>query len=142
MSAEAVEARHEFWKARLPKGENTLWDALTALDGDAQASLFAHCASFAVNALYAILSRRKHAGAIVGLYKQAPEILLESLHGFSHLRHVVVAVVDTSTSVCTAAAWLMSRSAISAGVPISACVVRNVRRRSCSRRGSSASPDG
>lgn len=51
-SAKAVEARHESWKARLPKSENDLWDALTALDGDAQASLFAHCASFAANALY------------------------------------------------------------------------------------------
>lgn len=51
-SAKAVEARHESWRARLPKGENDLWDALTALDGGAQPSLFAHCASFAVNALY------------------------------------------------------------------------------------------
>lgn len=50
--AKAVEARHESWKARLPKGENELWDVLSALDGDAQASLFAHCASFAVNAVY------------------------------------------------------------------------------------------
>jgi ParB family transcriptional regulator, chromosome partitioning protein len=30
-SAKAVEARHESWKARLPKGENDLWNALTAL---------------------------------------------------------------------------------------------------------------
>ncbi|WP_165435451.1 ParB/RepB/Spo0J family partition protein [Bradyrhizobium sp. Leo121] len=52
VSAKAVEARHEAWKARLPKSENDLWDALTALDGGAQASLFAHCASFAVNAVY------------------------------------------------------------------------------------------
>jgi ParB family chromosome partitioning protein len=44
--------RHEAWKARLPKSENDLWDALAALDGGAQASLFAHCASFAVNAVY------------------------------------------------------------------------------------------
>jgi ParB family chromosome partitioning protein len=51
-SAKAVEARHESWKARLPKDENDLWAALTALDGTAQASLFAHCASFAVNAVY------------------------------------------------------------------------------------------
>ncbi len=51
-SAKAVEARHEFWKARLPRGESDLWDVLTTLDGAAQASLFAHCASFAVNALY------------------------------------------------------------------------------------------
>ena len=52
VSAKAVEARYESWKARLPRSENDLWDALTALDGGAQASLFAHCASFAVNALY------------------------------------------------------------------------------------------
>jgi ParB family chromosome partitioning protein len=51
-SAKAVEARHESWKARLPKSEKDLWDALTALDGGAQASLFAHCASFAANALF------------------------------------------------------------------------------------------
>ncbi len=51
-SAKAVEARHESWKARLPKDEKDLWEALTALDGTAQASLFAHCASFGVNAVY------------------------------------------------------------------------------------------
>jgi ParB family chromosome partitioning protein len=51
-SAKAVEARHESWKARLPKDESALWDALAALDGTAQALLFAHCASFAVNALF------------------------------------------------------------------------------------------
>jgi ParB family chromosome partitioning protein len=52
VSAKDVEARHEGWKERLPKSEADLWEALTALDGTAQASLFAHCASFAVNALY------------------------------------------------------------------------------------------
>ena len=51
-SAKAVEARHESWKARLPKDDNALWNALTALDGDAQGSLFAHCASFAVNGIF------------------------------------------------------------------------------------------
>lgn len=56
-SAKAVEARHESWKARLPKDEKDLWDTLTALDGTAQASLFAHCASFAVNAVYEPASR-------------------------------------------------------------------------------------
>jgi len=48
----AIEARHESWKARLPKNETDLWDVVTALDATAQASLFAHCASSAVNALY------------------------------------------------------------------------------------------
>ena len=52
VSGTAVAARHESWKARLPKSEDDLWDALTALDGGAQSSLFAHCASFTVNALY------------------------------------------------------------------------------------------
>ena len=47
VSARAIDARHEGWKERLPRNEAELWDALTALDGTAQASLFAHCASFA-----------------------------------------------------------------------------------------------
>jgi ParB family chromosome partitioning protein len=51
-SAQAIDARHDGWKARLPRDESGLWGALTALDGSAQASLFAHCASSAVNALY------------------------------------------------------------------------------------------
>ena len=51
-SAKAVEARHESWKVRLSKDEKDLWSTLTALDDTAQASLFAHCASFAVNALF------------------------------------------------------------------------------------------
>ncbi len=36
----------------MPKDEGDLWDALTAFDGKAQAALFAHCASSAVNALH------------------------------------------------------------------------------------------
>ena len=39
-------------KRGCPRTRTDLWDALTALDGTAQASLFAHCASFAVNAVY------------------------------------------------------------------------------------------
>jgi ParB family chromosome partitioning protein len=51
-SAEAIDIRHDGWKARLPKGEHDLWGVLTALDGKEQAALFAHCASSAVNALH------------------------------------------------------------------------------------------
>jgi ParB family chromosome partitioning protein len=51
-SAEAIDIRHDGWKARLPKVEGDLWDALTVFDGKEQAALFAHCASSAVNALY------------------------------------------------------------------------------------------
>lgn len=51
-SAQAIDIRHDGWKARLPKDEGDLWGALTALDGKEQAALFAHCASSAVNALH------------------------------------------------------------------------------------------
>ena len=50
--ATAIDIRHEDWKARLPNDEKKLWDALATLDGDAQSALFAHCASFAVNAVH------------------------------------------------------------------------------------------
>jgi ParB family chromosome partitioning protein len=51
-SAKAIEARHQQWAKQLPKGEDDLWDALTAFDGDSQAALFAHCASLSVNAVH------------------------------------------------------------------------------------------
>jgi ParB family chromosome partitioning protein len=51
-SAEAIDIRHDGWKARLPKDQSELWDVLTAFDGKEQAALFAHCASSAVNALH------------------------------------------------------------------------------------------
>jgi ParB family chromosome partitioning protein len=50
--ARALDLRHEDWKARLPNDQKKLWDTLAALDGDAQSALFAHCASFAVNAVH------------------------------------------------------------------------------------------
>ncbi|TAH68519.1 MAG: DNA-binding protein [Rhodopseudomonas palustris] len=57
VSAKAVEARHDAWKVRLPREEGDLWDALIGLDATEQSSLFAHCASFGVNALYEPASR-------------------------------------------------------------------------------------
>ena len=51
-SAKAIDIRHDGWKVRLPKEEGDLWDALIAFDAAEQSSLFAHCASFGVNALY------------------------------------------------------------------------------------------
>jgi len=51
-SAEAIDGRNDGWKARLPKDEGELWDALSAFDEKEQTALFAHCASSAVNALY------------------------------------------------------------------------------------------
>lgn len=58
--AKAIDARHEAWKARLPNDAKALWDTLTGLDGQAQAALFAHCASFSVNALYEPVNRYAH----------------------------------------------------------------------------------
>jgi len=51
-SAKAIETRHDAWKVRLPKEEGDLWDTLIAFDATERSSLFAHCASFGVNALY------------------------------------------------------------------------------------------
>jgi ParB family chromosome partitioning protein len=52
--AGAIAERHAKWKARLPKSDKDLWDALLTLDGTEQASLFAHCASQSVNAQYEV----------------------------------------------------------------------------------------
>ncbi len=52
VSAQSIDARHADWKARLPKSEDGLWEALIGLTGEDQARLFAHCAAFGVNALY------------------------------------------------------------------------------------------
>jgi ParB family chromosome partitioning protein len=51
-TAKAISERHKNWEERLPKDRADLWDWLTTLTGDDQAALFAHCASFGVNALY------------------------------------------------------------------------------------------
>jgi ParB family chromosome partitioning protein len=51
-SARAIDTRHDAWKVHLPKEEGDLWDALIAFDATEQSALFAHCASFGVNALY------------------------------------------------------------------------------------------
>jgi ParB family transcriptional regulator, chromosome partitioning protein len=51
-AAKAIDALHKVWEERLPKDKADLWDWLTTLTGEEQATLFAHCASFGVNALY------------------------------------------------------------------------------------------
>jgi ParB family chromosome partitioning protein len=51
-SAKAIETRHGAWKVRLPKEEGDLWSTLIAFDAAEQSALFAHCASFGVNALH------------------------------------------------------------------------------------------
>ncbi|MDB5584505.1 MAG: plasmid partitioning protein ParB [Bradyrhizobium sp.] len=56
-AAVAIETRHAVWKNRLPQSDRDLWDALQLLDGNEQAELFAHCAAYAVNALYEVAPR-------------------------------------------------------------------------------------
>ena len=50
--ARSIKARHDAWEKRLPADVADLWNALSALTGTQQTELFAHCASFGVNALY------------------------------------------------------------------------------------------
>jgi ParB family chromosome partitioning protein len=57
-SARAIEKRHAEWQSRLPADSDALWDALTELDGESQAALFAHCAALTVNVVKEPWNRR------------------------------------------------------------------------------------
>jgi ParB family transcriptional regulator, chromosome partitioning protein len=52
VSAKAIEARHETWRAALPSRADDLWSALVGFDRDSREDLFAHCASLSVNAVH------------------------------------------------------------------------------------------
>lgn len=70
LSAQAIEQRHQVWSDRLPDDPEQLWDTLAALSADEQATLFAHCASFGINAVWEPASRynenRVSARAVAG----------------------------------------------------------------------------
>ncbi|UAK25312.1 ParB/RepB/Spo0J family partition protein [Sphingomonas nostoxanthinifaciens] len=51
-SARAIDARHASWAERLPDQPQELWEVLIALSAEDQAALFAHCASFGINAVW------------------------------------------------------------------------------------------
>lgn len=51
-SAQSIDKRHESWAERLPDEPQDLWEVLIALSADDQAALFAHCASFGINAVW------------------------------------------------------------------------------------------
>ena len=51
-SARAIDERHESWSERLPDQPAELWDVLIAFSAEDQAALFAHCASFGINAVW------------------------------------------------------------------------------------------
>lgn len=56
-AAIAIEARHEAWSARLPQEERALWGALSEMGMVELLELFAHCASFSLNAQIEQVSR-------------------------------------------------------------------------------------
>ena len=66
--ARAIAARQASWKTKLPASDKDLWTTLTAMDGAAQAELFAHCAAQAVNAIFEP-ANRVHQGRL-----SAPEV--------------------------------------------------------------------
>jgi len=70
-SAKAIEARHANWAAQLPKEPGELWDTVCALDCDSRQTLFAHCVSLTVNAVYEAYNRRPRALAHAGRLAQA-----------------------------------------------------------------------
>lgn len=57
VSARAIIARHDQWKAKLPEHDTDLWAALLSMTGADQAALFAHCAAFGINAQWEPASR-------------------------------------------------------------------------------------
>jgi ParB family chromosome partitioning protein len=52
---------HQAWVVALPKEPVELWDTLVAFDGDSRQSLFAHCVSLSVNAMFEPYNRRPRA---------------------------------------------------------------------------------
>lgn len=60
-AAEALTARHEAWRARLPREAVDLWTDLALLTADEQAALFAHVVSLSVNAVHEPWNRRPRA---------------------------------------------------------------------------------
>jgi ParB family chromosome partitioning protein len=59
--ATSFDRRHQGWISVLPKESDELWDALTTFDADSRQSLFAHCVSLSVNAIFDPYSRRPRA---------------------------------------------------------------------------------
>jgi ParB family chromosome partitioning protein len=82
-SAREIERRHETWAERLPDQPEELWDVLIALSTDEQAALFAHCASFGINAIWEPANRyndgRVSARAVAGRIAQS-HVLARAAH--------------------------------------------------------------
>lgn len=55
--AKAIEERQTRWAERLPECPDTLWTVLAELTPDEQSALFAHCASYGINAVFEAANR-------------------------------------------------------------------------------------
>lgn len=73
-SAQAISARHDTWRAALPKEPESLWDALRDFDTDSRHSLFAHCVSLSINAVIEPYNRRPRAIAHADVIAQAVDL--------------------------------------------------------------------
>ncbi|ALR20959.1 ParB/RepB/Spo0J family partition protein [Sphingobium baderi] len=71
-SAAAIQERHVRWKERLPSSDRDVWDTVQQLDGSEQASLFAHCAAYSVNAQWEPVAR--HGGGRISVHGVARRI--------------------------------------------------------------------
>lgn len=72
--ARSIAGRHKDWEGRLPKERADLWDWLGMLPADDQTALFAHCASFGINALYEKADRYGGTASIVQRIGEADRI--------------------------------------------------------------------
>jgi ParB family chromosome partitioning protein len=73
-SATAVTARHDAFRAALPKEAADLWDALAGFEGDTRQALFAHCVAQGVNATIEPYNRRPRAIAHADRLAQAVDL--------------------------------------------------------------------
>lgn len=73
-SAQAITARHDAWRKALPKEPEQLWDTLQDFDGDGRQTLFAHCVSLSVNAVFEAYNRKPKAIAHADRLAQAVDL--------------------------------------------------------------------
>ena len=73
-AAQAIDARHEAWRAQLPRDSRDLWNGLTELDTDSREALFAHCVGLTVNAVQEPWNRRPRAIAHADKLAQAVKL--------------------------------------------------------------------
>ena len=72
--AQALDERHQLWKASLPKDPGELWDNLVGFETHLAQMLFAHCVALSVNAVIEPYNRRPRALAHADLIAQMVDL--------------------------------------------------------------------